>query len=419
MEIMTLSAFHDYLSQFSYEYEKDGTRKTNFISKYFVNSRHCERYDGIEFEPDESKANSNMLNEWTGYSVESVEGEWGLFKSHILDNICSGNDEHFAWLMDWMAQLVQEPGRKSGSAVALIGGKGTGKSKFVDWLTRLVDPYSVTINQTKHLVGSFNHHMSGKLLMAVEEGFWAGDKQAASALKHLITSDTQMIEQKGKDAVEMSNYTRLIFTSNEKWVAPVDSDGDSRRYFILKVAEHRKNDASYFAAIDEQMERGGLEAMMFELANRAPSSPRWSNLRLPPKTHALAQQRLETLTPAQNALINALELGRIEGRDSDMNYFLYHLSENEETTVARSHMAAAFQRNQDLRGGKGRDFWDGMKMILGEDCLASSSIIRFHSASLVDEEDEPDDEMKTTRCVIPPLSQLRTVLKTEFGYDLQ
>ena len=421
LEFINISDFHHKFSNVQYSEDcGSGAPKLKPSSRYFVDSQHCRRYDMICFEPDSSKVPKRALNSWTGFSVQPAPGDWSNLKTHIHENVCDRNDSFFEWLLDWMAQIIQQPGRKSGSAVAFIGGKGTGKTKVVEWLSKAVAPYSITISQPKHLTGSFNAHLHGKILLVAEESFWAGDRQAASALKHLITSDTVMIEQKGKDAIEMSNHTRLIFTSNEKWVAPVDADGDSRRYFILRVADHRKNDADYFAAIDEQMNNGGLEAMIYELLERRPAHQNWSHLRQPPKTDALAQQRLETLTPAQNKLITSIEGGRIEGRDANGEYFLYFLSEDFETNVARSQLKEILERNANLHGGKGREFWEKVKMVLGDESISrAQTTIKFFTDANCDQDDQPQGNIKDRPCVFPPLSELRKRLRSEFGYDMQ
>src|SRR5581483_3678844 len=47
-------------------------------------------------------------------------------------------------------------------------------------------------------------------------------------------------------------------------------------------------DRAYFAAIDREMETGGLEAMLYDLMHMA--IPDWIDLRNPPKTEALIEQ---------------------------------------------------------------------------------------------------------------------------------
>lgn len=75
--------------------------------------------------------------------------------------------------------------------------------------------------------------------MVCEEAFWAGDVAAGGALKSIITSDRALLERKGVDAVEVSNYMRCAFVSNESWVVPVDGE-DERRFFVLECGEKRR-----------------------------------------------------------------------------------------------------------------------------------------------------------------------------------
>jgi hypothetical protein len=42
-------------------------------------------------------------------------------------------------------------------------------------------------------------------------------------------------------------------------------DPDDRRFFVLDVLAHRKEDTAYFNAIYEQLSKGGYEALMYDL----------------------------------------------------------------------------------------------------------------------------------------------------------
>ena len=55
----------------------------------------------------------------------------------------------------------------------------------------------------------------------------------------------------------------MILSSNEDW--PVHLDRDDRRFFVLKVAERYKEDHEYFAAIQEELNAGGYEALLYDL----------------------------------------------------------------------------------------------------------------------------------------------------------
>ena len=82
------------------------------------------------------------------------------------------------------------------------------------------------------------------LLLQAEEAVWAGDKAAEGRLKSLITSKIQMIEAKGIDPIRVTNYVRLVMTSNEDWVVPAGMD--ERRFAVFDIAPTVKGNFAYF-----------------------------------------------------------------------------------------------------------------------------------------------------------------------------
>jgi hypothetical protein len=74
-------------------------------------------------------------------------------------------------------------------------------------------------------------------------------------------------------------------TLNE-WVVPVTHD--ERRYFVLDVPDSRIGNRAYFSALYDQMNNGGLAAMVYDLLRRDIST---FDHRAIPKTQALAEQQ--------------------------------------------------------------------------------------------------------------------------------
>ena len=83
----------------------------------------------------------------------------------------------------------------------------------------------------------------------------------------------------------------LMIASNDDWVVP--SSHDERRYFVLRVSDRHANDRAYFAAIDAQMEAGGLAAMLHDLLAMDLSG---HDFRHVPDTEALAAQKVHSMT---------------------------------------------------------------------------------------------------------------------------
>ena len=283
---------------------------------------------------NEPKVTPGYLNLWKGFAVEPIEGDWSLFKQHLLDKVCCGNEKHFAWLMDWLAQLVQEPQTKMGSAVVLKSKeKGTGKSMVGVFLQGILGEHALTVAHEQRIVGNFNAHMHKTIVLVAEEAFWAGDKSKVGVIKSLITERDLAVEFKGKDTDSMPNFTRLLVTSNHERSVPVGID--ERRFFVLEVKNDRAKDRSYFDPIFKQMEKdGGLQAMLHELLYREITS----DLRNPPETVGLMNERKQSLESVERWLLVLARNGEIPDRESGRQIVL---NLNDETEVPRGVVIAA------------------------------------------------------------------------------
>jgi hypothetical protein len=82
------------------------------------------QYAGVEFfpNPDGVPGRVNYLNLWRGFSVEpSQGGSYGVFKDHVLTNICNSDPALYAYVFGWFAQMMQRPREKLGTALVLRG----------------------------------------------------------------------------------------------------------------------------------------------------------------------------------------------------------------------------------------------------------------------------------------------------------
>jgi hypothetical protein len=184
-----------------------------------------------------------------------------LYLDFVRDVICSGDVELFNYVIGWAAHLVQSPADLPGTALVLRGKEGTGKNKFVEPLMRIVGyDHALMLTSVSQVVGRFSGHLANKLLVFCNEGVWGGDKSAQGALKSMITENEQPVEYKGKDIERVNNYKRLVFATNEDWAVPRGED--DRRYVVIDVPDTRRRDNDFFAAIDDEMKRGGDHALM-------------------------------------------------------------------------------------------------------------------------------------------------------------
>ncbi len=275
------------------------------------------QYRGVVFSPVNADGSGQppegFYNLWCGYGVtpakqggKAARAKIGIFLDHLLTNIAQGDKKLANWIFGWFAHLIQRPTERLGTALVLRGRMGTGKSKLGEIVGSLIPAHYVMVDQPDHITGKHNAHMKSLLLLQVDEGFWAGDKQAEGKLKSLVTSRQQMIEPKNVDAVFMDNFVRLYISSNNDWVVPAGME--ERRFAVIDVGDAAMQKHEYFAEMDAQMDNGGREALLRLLLDFDLSSV---DLRVIPKTRALLDQKLASLKPEESFWYECLVRGTL------------------------------------------------------------------------------------------------------------
>jgi len=208
-------------------------------------------------------------NLWPGFAVIPKQGDWSLLKAHIRDNLCGGDPPCFDYVLNWLALLVQCPGRLPGTAICLRGEPGTGKTIFVKFVEQMFHAESVaTVTKPDQIVGHFNAILSGRVLVFADEAFFVGNPTSRGALNALVTDPKNAIERKGLDAVVEDNCVHLIIASNEDWFLGLKEH--DRRFLVLEVSTAHRQDHLYFEAIRRQQEdEGGTAAMLHDLLVRS------------------------------------------------------------------------------------------------------------------------------------------------------
>lgn len=313
---LTKQTFDDFKNRYMNQYVVigvDGKTQDDVkipLGAWWLKQEHRRQYDTIVFLPGQDVTGSYNL--WRGFSCDATPGDCSLYIDHLMKIVCSGDEEHFNYLIGWMATAVQNPGSPGHVAVVLRGRQGTGKSFFARVFGALFGRHFLQVSDSKHLVGSFNAHLRDCVILFGDEAFYAGDKKHESVLKTLITEDTITIEAKGVDAEASSNCVHLIMASNESWVVPIALD--DRRFFVLDVSDERTRDGAYFARIYKQMDNGGMEALLHMLLTYDLSD---FDVRKAPETEALQEQKEMSLGAEHEWWYTRLREGKLLPNHSD------------------------------------------------------------------------------------------------------
>lgn len=266
----------------------DGTPWPAF--KVWKTSANRRQFERVEFIPGDT-APQGVLNLWSGWGVEAQPYSWPLIQEHLREVVCSGNQVHYDYLLNWIAHMVQFPRKKPDVAVVLKGKKGTGKDTVGVLLERIVGrSHYAHFTRPDDFTNNFNASLEKALFAHVEEAFFSGDRSKIGALQNLITGKSIPITRKGYDTVECDSFIRVLMTTNEDWAIP--ATGDERRYFALEVSDSRKGDLPYFSRLHAAIEGDEAHGFMYAMMKRDISG---FNPRSVPVTRELSQQKLQNL----------------------------------------------------------------------------------------------------------------------------
>lgn len=307
--LLSIGGFHEWMRP--YTVQRDDRRVP--ISKLWLAWTGRRQYDGITFTP--GREHPGYYNLWKGWAVEPDPdaGSCERLKDHLFENVASGNEAHFAWIVGWFAQLVQQPAEKLGTSLVLRGTQGTGKTIVGKAVGSLLGDHYQLVSDPRYLVGRFNSHLVNCLLLQLDEATWGGDHQAAGKLKDLITGDYQHIEYKGREPVKVRNYLRLFITGNSQWIVPAGLE--ERRFAVFEMGESARQNHAYFAAIEKELAggvrpNGGRQALLAYLLDYTLDE---IPLREIPQTAALADQKLASLSSEQQWWLDVLMRGQLPG----------------------------------------------------------------------------------------------------------
>lgn len=277
-------------------------------------------YQGLVFAP-EQKVREGFYNLWTGFAVEPLAYEqanerqkrgFDLFMDHLKNNICMGDGELATWLTGYFAHMIQKPYERPLTTLAFKGLKGTGKNALIDRIGCILgERHYLVAHDSRYLTSNFNGHFDSCLCMVLDEAFWGGDKSNEGKLKGFTTAPSILIERKGKEPYKIQNLVRIIMIGNEDWIVPASHD--ERRYAVFQLGRDRMQDNEYFTEMRVCMDEQGGNRVLLDYLKKFDLST--VDVNRAPKTAALMEQKIESLTPLEQWWFDCLKEGCILGSE--------------------------------------------------------------------------------------------------------
>jgi hypothetical protein len=345
----SLADFKAPFDKYRHTYQSGGQDHVVPLGTWWVKNPGRRQDDGgMKFVPicDADIIDGNTMNLWQGFKVAARKpaGKSGakgcsLLFDHGLKIICSGNEEHYDYLIKREAFIAQRRTRTEISVGLQTEAEGTGKGLWSRAMNHLYGIYAMEIQNPDHVVGKHNPHLEKLLRLTADEALFALNPLHRNALYNLITEPRITIEPKFVNAYPADNYLNIDVISNADHFIPVS--GFARRFFVPTVSQEKANDHDYFRAILKQLHDGGYEALLYHLLHEV--DIRDFNVRAVPRTAALLEQAAhsrkgvdllveqacnEARVPCQHDDFPGFSVGKGYERREGFDYFIDHHSDH-------------------------------------------------------------------------------------------
>jgi len=231
----------------------DDDKNKSFID-YWLESDTLPKYESIEFlpgknaSPDNFNMSKRMLITFEEPIKLSEEEEKSYKMIHkLLLKLCNNDVDVMKYVLSWLGHMIQKPWEKPGIAILMMSTQGgIGKNAFwQDLIGKRILGLSL-FNYASHindLVGRFNTGLAYKLLTICDEINSSTFKEK-DYIKCLITSSQLNYERKNKDSLQVEDYNRFVFLTNN--LHPVLIEKGDRRFLAIECSLKLKGNERFF-----------------------------------------------------------------------------------------------------------------------------------------------------------------------------
>lgn len=280
--------FHEFEKRFLHE---NSIAKMNIGKAWLWWSGKRFYPDGVVFAPGSLSVLATQMNLFRGFSKTPRAGDVSFFLKHVKEVICSNNEVHAKYVLQFFAHLLQKPEEKPTVAIVQKSIEGTGKSSLVQAIRNILGEYALATNGTDIFTQRFNGILENKLFVFVDEANLKGPKES-QLLKALISEKFINVERKMMEAYPVSSFARYVFATNNDHV--LNAGSRERRYLVLETSAKYAQDQQYFSEYQRFCDENS-ECVMEYLLNLDISD---FNPRVAPFSDSLLDEKIVSLTPA-------------------------------------------------------------------------------------------------------------------------
>jgi Family of unknown function (DUF5906) len=252
--VKSMNKYYDTRSGFDLVEEslnKSAMKYTNGkkIASTIFHSGIGQQVESLVFRPDFpsktkfTEKGADYYNTWEG-RIGEVLAEPPVIEPLInhVDFLCDGREEEREQLLDFMAYIIANPGKKIRWAPVISGQEGTGKSTLKHILRRVYRKMSIREISVADLESQFNDYAESELIF-LEEVYASNKMGMSDKLKALITEDTLNINKKFVQAKNTPNFINLMIFTNQQ--TPLYMSDSDRRYLMIRSNNPKKEQDYY------------------------------------------------------------------------------------------------------------------------------------------------------------------------------
>lgn len=224
------------------------------FTKVWTGDFAIKQFENYDFLPPPCYTSSSTFNLFTGFIHERIM-PFKITKDEIKENskifikhlwyLAGKNNAVLEYILDYLAQMLQEPGELPRTSIVFKSEQGVGKNLFFENFAEklLGEKYLLATTNIDHILGRFPM-INQKMLVLMDEANGKDSFLANDKIKGFITAKTVNYEKKGIDAVDIKNCARMLFFTNNEF--PVKIEQSDRRFVVSECSSDVKNNTEYF-----------------------------------------------------------------------------------------------------------------------------------------------------------------------------
>jgi len=232
--------------------EENKKGETIYKNKKFIelwlDDQRIRKYEKYVFKPYPLKAEDYEYNTWTDLEITKTPY---IENNDVIDRFLEYmknlfNDEKVVdYILAYFANRIQNPSVRNKVCIILYGEEGDGKNRLFDIFKNIFgNKYFTELESAKQLFGAHSCIEKEKLFICVNEAKGKDNYENSDILKARITTDKIIVNPKGIQEFQISNYCDYIMTTNNN--NAVNLHDKSRRYLYVETTSYYSRNSDFF-----------------------------------------------------------------------------------------------------------------------------------------------------------------------------